>query len=210
MKLGDEVEINYRSYQLDSKASADARQNTVERLMAKYDISKEDAEKKVEEISTIGRECGVEFNYKTAQFCNTYDAHRLMKFAEAEYERSIVESLNNKLFDAYFTENLLLSDHNVLRKIAIESGIEPEAAELLLGSGRYGDDVKFDEYEAKKRGVRGVPYFVFGNLFSVPGALTTEGFKTALLHAINKEKETLKNPNDPRVCDKNGCHIERM
>lgn len=207
MGLESEVLINYRSYQLDPTAGSVAEITTSDRLMNKYGLTAEEAEEKIRGIEVLGREFGADFKYGASKFVSTFDAHRLMKYAEAEFDRDVVERLNNGLFEAYFIKNELLSDPEVLREIAVRSGLHPDGVTLVLESGRYGDEVRYDEREAAMRNIRGVPYILFDDLFAVPGALTTEGFKTALLKARNHQRE-MEDPS-PRQCeDSTICHEE--
>ncbi|MDE7459354.1 MAG: DsbA family protein, partial [Muribaculaceae bacterium] len=71
------------------------------------------------------------------------------------------------------------------------------------------DEVRFDEREAQMRGVHGVPYIVFNGGFAVPGAMTVEGFKSALERELKKqgaEKEAPKGER-PHVCGPDGCQL---
>lgn len=204
MGYENEVLINYRAFELDPSSGVTADRTTLERMMEKYNLSEEEAKGSIADIDTLGRECGIEFHYGTARYTNTFMAHRLMKYAEAEYDRDVTERLNNGLFEAYFVKNEELSDKDVLRRVAVESGLNEDGVTLVLESDRYGDDVRYDEREAAMRSVRGVPYIMFDELFAVPGALSTEGFKTALLKA--KEHERLSENPVPKECavsDKN-------
>ncbi|MDE6782164.1 MAG: DsbA family oxidoreductase, partial [Paramuribaculum sp.] len=180
MGLTDDVRIDYRAYELDPNAPKVVTGSTPERFARKYRLSLEDARKKVDEISALGREIGIDFRYATTQYSNTRDAHRLMKLAEAKYDRATVERLNEALFAAYFTENLVLADHAVLLDKAVSVGMNADEVKAVLDSDEYVDEVRLDEREAAMRGVRGVPYIVFGGIFAVPGAMEVAGFKMAL------------------------------
>ncbi|MDE5831833.1 MAG: hypothetical protein K2H64_02415 [Desulfovibrio sp.] len=86
--------------------------------------------------------------FRTAVFCNTRDAHRLMKFAYADYDNQIALDLNFALFAAYFTKNLILDDANLL-KIAADIGMGEQLAARVLNSDTYRADVIGDEREAR-------------------------------------------------------------
>ena len=68
----------------------------------------------------MGRREGIDFRYSTTRYTNTFDALRLTKYAQEQGHDEII----TKLFDAYFTRNLELSDHAVLKKIAAECGLD--------------------------------------------------------------------------------------
>lgn len=202
----DNVQIDYRAFELDPEASKEVVSSTPERFAKKYRLSLDEAKEQIEQISSLGRELGIDFKYATTRYSNTRDAHRLMKLAEARYDRAAVSRLNELLFKAYFVENLVLADHAVLLAKAIEAGMKEEEVKEVLESDKYDDEVRFDEREAMMRGVHGVPYIVFNGEFAVPGALTLDGFKSAVERTMKKVKE---NQPEERAhqCGPDGCQI---
>lgn len=205
--LTNDVQVDFRAFELDPTAPKEVTTTTPERFAKKYGLSLEDAKKQIEEISRLGREVGIDFRYATTLYSNTRDAHRLMKLAEAKYDRATVEKLNEALFAAYFTENLVLADHKVLLEKAISVGMNANEVKEVLESDKYDDEVRFDEREAAMRGVRGVPYIVFDGDFAVPGAMTVDGFKSALERALRKQEKNQDNGERAHVCGPDGCEL---
>ena len=116
-------------------------------------------------------ECGVAFRFDRVQLGNTFDAHRLAQAARgSECEDSLVEML----FAARFTEGRQLSDHEVLRDVAASAGLDEHITEKVLAGEAYADAVRADEAAAQELGVAGVPYFLIGGTWPVPGAQDTE------------------------------------
>ena len=208
LDMTDDVRIDYRAFELDPTAAREVVSSTPERFAMKYRLTVPQAEEQIEQISALGRECGIDFKYATTQYSNTFDAHRLMKLAEAKYDYSTVQKLNHLLFDAYFTKNLVLADHAVLESVAEQAGMDKGEVKDVLNSDRYADEVRFDEREAQMRGVHGVPYMVFNGQFAVPGAMTVEGMKMALEKARKKAEESYKMTTErPHVCGPDGCQL---
>ena len=202
----NDVRIDYRAYELNPEASREVVSSTPERFAEKYRLSLEGAKEQIEQISALGRELGIDFRYATTQYSNTRDAHRLMKLAEAKYDRETVHRLNESLFKAYFVENLVLADNAVLLSKAIEAGLKEDEVKDVLNSDLYDDEVRLDEREAMMRGVRGVPYIVFNGDFAVPGALTLDGFKNALERTLKKVNES--EPKErAHQCGPDGCQL---
>lgn len=208
LNLKDDVVIEYRAFELDPEAPKEVTSTTPERFAKKYHLTLKGAEEQIEQISSLGRELGIDFRYATTNYTNTRDAHRLMKLAEANYDRATVEALNKALFAAYFTENLQLSDHKVLLAKALEVGMKEHEVTEMLNSDKYDDEVRFDEREAVMRGVRGVPYIVFNGDFSVPGAISIDSFKDALKRSLKRQQESDDNNSErPHTCGPDGCQI---
>ena len=206
--LKDVVTIDYRAFELDPTAPKEVVSSTPERFAKKYRLPLEGAIQQIEEISSLGRELGIDFRYATTQYSNTRDAHRLMKLAEARYDRATVARLNEALFKAYFVENLVLADHNVLIDKAIAVGMKESEVKEVLESDMYDDEVRFDERDAAMRGVHGVPYIVFNGNFAVPGAMSVEGFEHALKRELKKQEKEVAEASAterPHQCGPDGC-----
>lgn len=207
--LTDDVNIDFRAFELDPTASKEVVSSTPERFAMKYRLSLEGARQQIEQISELGRELGIDFRYATTRYSNTRDAHRLMKLAEAKYDRATVGRLNEALFAAYFTENLVLADHQVLLDKAIAAGMKEEEVKEVLESNMYDDEVRFDEREAAMRGIHGVPYILFNGSFAVPGAMSIDAFKSALQRELKKQaaEADTKPTERPHVCGPDGCQL---
>lgn len=202
----DDVQIDYRAFELNLEASKEVETTTPERFAQKYRLTLDGAKEQIEQISSLGRELGIDFNYATTKYSNTRDAHRLMKLAEAKYDRATVARLNELLFKAYFVENLVLADHKVLMDKALEAGMKEDEVKEVLESDKYDDEVRFDEREAYMRGVHGVPYIVFNGEFAVPGALTTEGFESAIRRTMKRVEES-QPAERAHQCGPDGCKL---
>ena len=209
--LTDQVQIDLRAFELDPTAPKEVTTTTPERFAMKYRLSVDDAKQQIQQISDLGKELGIDFRYATTQYSNTFDAHRLMKLAEHEYDRSTVGRLNEALFAAYFTENLVLADHAVLLAKGVDAGMKEADVKRVLESDQYADEVRYDEREAQMRGVHGVPYIVFNGGFAVPGAMTVDGFKSALRREMRKQEEAAANTDEgverPHACGPDGCQL---
>lgn len=206
-ELGLKKEFNlvYRAFELNRNAPKETTETIPELIAKKYNLSAEEAAKRVEEIDKAGNEAGLVFRYATAKSSNTLDAHRLMKFAEDKYGEKVASALNEGLFEAYFTDNRRLSDHKVLMQLAVNAGMPTEEVSRVLNSKHYTEQVRHDENEAEHLGVRGVPFIVFDNKIAVPGAISTDDFKKVLKEIIN-DSEGEVNSEGP-VCNENGCKI---
>ena len=165
------------------------------------------AQERIESISQMGRAAGLDFHYSETRYTNTFDAHRLTKLA-GQKSPELADRLQERLYKAYFTEGLELADHAVLTRIAIEEGMDPSEVKQLLESERYADDVRLDEREAQRYGVHGVPYFVVGNKYAIPGALPVESMERVLKTVLDEEESAAKVAEQGMVCGPDGCRFE--
>ena len=96
-------------------------------------------------------------------------------------------NLQNKckeqLLKAYFIDGKNTADHELLTKIGINIGLNETEITETLNSNLYANEVNEDIYHAQQVGVKGVPFFVFGNKYAISGAQEPETFLGALQKA---------------------------
>lgn len=197
-EVGDKnISVEFKSFELDPEADVKVVSSTPERFALKYGLTLDAANERIEQISRMGRAEGIDFRYATTRYTNTFDALRLTKFAQANGHDEIV----TKFFDAYFTKNLELSDHAVLKKIAVECGLDAGEVDAVLASDRFAADVRADEAQAARLGIHAVPYFIVGGKYGLSGAQPVEIFKQAITDALAAENF------GGMACGADGCHF---
>ncbi|MEO9132264.1 MAG: DsbA family oxidoreductase, partial [Sphingomonas sp.] len=108
---------------------------------------------------------------------NTFDAHRLLHWAEIEGRQS---ALKHALFEANFTKGQNPSDHDVLVGIAEQAGLDPVAARGVLESGAYAAEVREAEALWQSRGISAVPAVIINDKYLISGGQPPEAFEKAL------------------------------
>jgi predicted DsbA family dithiol-disulfide isomerase len=180
----DEVEVRYRSFELDPSAAAEAEGPAAERLASKYGISVEQAEASQAQLTAMAAAEGLEYHLDRTRGGNTFDAHRLLQLA---VERGVQPEVKERLMRGYFTESEPVGDRETLVSLAAEAGLDADEARAALQSDAYADAVREDESLAARIGIQGVPYFVLGRRFGVSGAQPAE----LLLEALERSWEAL-------------------
>src|SRR6478735_1461999 len=79
----DDVQVEFKSFELDPNAPVDTGKTINEALAAKYGMTIEQAKQANEGIGQQAASVGLSFNFDDMKPTNTFDAHRLAKFAEA-------------------------------------------------------------------------------------------------------------------------------
>jgi predicted DsbA family dithiol-disulfide isomerase len=162
-----EVEIIWRSYELDPRAPKVQPLSAQEVLARKYRVSAEQANAMNDRMKAEGRKEGLEMAPEKIRMVNTFDAHRLSHHAATEGKR---EEMVERLFHAYHIEGALLSDTDVLVGLARDVGLKPEPARMVLEGDQYSDDVRADENRAAEFGISGVPFFAIDEKYGISGA----------------------------------------
>ncbi len=117
---------------------------------------------------------------------STYDAHRLVHLATARGRGDVARELAMK---AFVTEQESPTDHDVLRRLGAEAGLEVEAVEALLGSDDHGYDVRVDEATAAQIGFGDAPYLVVDRKYGVGGPQPSAVYTSALQYARDHADE---------------------
>ncbi|MXO66873.1 DsbA family oxidoreductase [Altericroceibacterium endophyticum] len=107
---------------------------------------------------------------------NTFAAHRLLRWALAEYGPAAQTGLKLALFRAHFQARRNVSDHAVLLDLVESEGMDREAAQAALRDDALATAVRMEEQRSASAGIRSVPAFVFNDRYLVPGAQTPEIF----------------------------------
>jgi predicted DsbA family dithiol-disulfide isomerase len=172
-----EVEITWRSFQLDPSALRDPDQTVTERLAGKYGVSLQQAAAMNERVSGLAAHEGLDYRLDQARGGNTFDAHRLIHLAAS---RGLQQEMEERLFHAYFTEGKAIGDVETLVALAAEVGLDTDEARTVLTGDAYADAVRADERRARVLGITGVPFFVLDEKYGVSGAQPAEVLREVL------------------------------
>ncbi|MDZ7780584.1 MAG: DsbA family oxidoreductase [Gemmatimonadota bacterium] len=162
-----DVDIVWRSFELDPAESTEPAEALDEALAAKYGTPIENARAMLEQMARTGAEEGLELNFDVARRGNTLDAHRLLHFAAG---RGMQPEMKERLFRAYMTEGVPIADRGELARLAGELGLDAHEVGAMLETDQFVDEVRADQLRARQLGIRGVPFFVFAGRVGVSGA----------------------------------------
>ena len=203
----DEVEVTYRSFELDPAAPAQRTGTHDEHLARKYGMTVERAHQLNEQMTQTAAGEGLEFHFERIRGGNTFDAHRLLHHAAAEGKQL---ELKERLLLATFTEGEPIADRAALARLAKEIGIDD--ADEVLASDRYSDNVRADEQQAAAYGISGVPFFVVDGKYGVSGAQPADLLLEVLDRAYGDSRPlTMVEQTEPSVdgaiCDDDSCAV---
>jgi len=203
----DSVVTVYKSFELDPNESSSKQEKTLEMLAKKYQMSLDQALSMTAQVSEQARQAGLTFNFENMISINTFDAHRLIQLAQSKGNAT---GAVEKLFKAYFTDNIDVSNHEELVALAVASGLEETEVRSVLSSNSFSEEVRADEQEARQLGISGVPFFVVNRKYAISGAQPINVFLDTLNKAWSEQQNTgfIKVDGDGESCDPdNGCSI---
>jgi len=174
-RFDGEVDVTWRSFELDPTAPAIREHTATEHLAAKYGMSHEQAEASHAQMTELAAQEGLEYHFERARGGNSFDAHRLLHLAA---ENGLQNEAMERVMRGYFTDGVPIGDREALIALGEELGLE-NARQSLEGDD-YADAVRADEELAHRIGINGVPFFVLDRRYGVSGAHPAESLVQAL------------------------------
>jgi predicted DsbA family dithiol-disulfide isomerase len=177
---GEGVEVRWRAYQLAPRLPADGI-DRAQYYQSKFGSDGKTVPKRIaEEAATEG----LTFNFAAiSRMPNTFLGHRLMVFAEESQGPAVQHRLAEVLFRAYFQEGRDVGNLGVLLQAAAAAGLDAAAAEAWLATDAGSARVQAELDRAVDLGIQGVPCFVLGGAFPIPGAQTVDVMTTFIERA---------------------------
>jgi len=204
----DEVEVVWRSFELDPSAPPSAPQQGAyaERIATKYGCTESDAQAMIDNMTETAAHEGLDFRFDLARPGNTFDAHRLLHLALVHGRQ---DQLKERLDRATFSEGSPVSEHAALRALAIEVGLPDQEVDAVLASDLYSDEVRADEAQARAYGISGVPFFVVDGRYGISGAQPADALRQVLDQAWSERAPlTLVTPGGGAPgCEGDSCIV---
>ena len=202
----ENIEVVWKSFQLDPTTVTDPSLNSVEHLAHRKGWSTQQALETTAHVANIAKQVGLDFHFDKAVVANSFDAHRLSHLAKKYGKQN---ELEEKLFKAYFTDGKNTADHSTLLQIGKELGIDEKEISEVLNNTTYSNEVEQDIIEAQHIGVRGVPFFVLDRKYAVSGAQESNTFLGALTKAYEEHTNGVIEPiasGNSCGCGDEGCN----
>jgi len=150
-----EVQVTWRSFELNPQAAFRPGRPMAEQLAAKYGGTVDDARRRLHEMDELAASVGLDFDLAATTGGNTFDAHRLLHLAR---RHGLGAAAKEALLHAYFVERLPIADPEVLAPAVEACGVPRDEIDEVLGSDRYAEEVRAEEAEAAELGATGVPF----------------------------------------------------
>jgi predicted DsbA family dithiol-disulfide isomerase len=175
-----EVNLTWRSFELDPDAPAESPGNGAAMLSQKYGVPLERAHEMQQNVAQIAAADGLEYDLEHARIGSSFDAHRLVHLAA---RHGLQDAMKERLFRARFTEGRLISDLETLVQLGSEVGLDAAEVRAMLAVDDFANDVRDDEATAHALGISGVPMFVVDRAYGMSGAQPAEQLLGLLEHA---------------------------
>ena len=204
----DEVEVVYRSFELDPTAPHHGHELSTGVIARKYGRTEAEMRLMQQQLIDLAAEEGLAFRLFETVHTNTVDAHRLLHLALETGGSALQRELNEALLSAYFEQAQDVGDHDVLTKVAVGTGLDEARVRAVLAGQEYAEAVAADVAQARAFGATGVPFFVIDRAYGVSGAQPAEVFAQVLDQAWSESHPVLQSlGGDAEACGPDGCAI---
>ena len=203
----DEVEVHWRSFQLDPGAPTEPTEGTGAMLARKYGQSPEGAKQMQDRVEAVAAEDGLIYRLSETLHLNTVDAHRLIHLGHEQGGNDLQGRVKEALLKAYFTDARNVANHAVLREVGVGAGLDATRVDEVLAGSEYAAEVHADMEQAHAYGATGVPFFVVDQKYGVSGAQPVEAFTQVLERAWADSHPAIEMVGAGEECGPDGCAI---
>ncbi len=183
------AELHFQPFELNPQMPAEG-QDAIEHLTEKYGMSADQARAGGEAIRQRGESVGFTFDMgKRSRVWNTFDAHRLLHWAELEGPARQI-ALKKALLKAYFTDGENPSDVEVLVRLAGEVGLATARARQILASDDYAQATRQRERMYMDAGIHSVPAIIINDQHLISGGQPVDVFERALRQIAGAQPAT--------------------
>ncbi|MBM0236316.1 DsbA family oxidoreductase [Micromonospora sp. ATA32] len=177
-----DVTIRYRPFQLDPTPVTEPKP-LVEALAAKFG-GRERADAMFAQVTQVAEGVGLRLDFDRAVAANTFDAHRLVRFAT---DRGRSAEMVDALYRAHFTDGVDVGSRDALVGLAAGIGLDEDETRGYLDSDAGTEDTAAELAAAHQLGVTSVPTFVLAGKYAVTGAQEPETLLAALKEVESRE-----------------------
>lgn len=177
--LTGQVHLRAHSFELDPTSPTDSVKDSVAHLVEAKGMPEAKVREMESQIQQMAQEMGREYVIGRPM-ANTRAVHRVMQAVGEARGIDAATEFFLQLQRGYFTGTVNPFETEVVIARAVESGLEESVARAAHAGDTHDAQVEQDVREAAAMGARGVPFFLFNDKYTAPGALPLESFRQAL------------------------------
>jgi predicted DsbA family dithiol-disulfide isomerase len=175
-----QAELHFQPFELNPHMP-EGGEDLGEHLGKKYGSSAEQQAQMYQNIKARGAEVGFEFHPTgRGRIFNTFDAHRLLHWAEVKGSPDAQHRLKKAFLEAYQGRGEVIESHEVLLNIVQSLGMDVQAARAILTSDTYAEEVRAKENFYTSAGIHSVPAVIINDRHLISGGQPAQVFAQAL------------------------------
>ncbi len=175
-----DVELHFQPFELNPHMPPGG-QDITEHLTQKYGSTPEQQLAIREAIRQRGAEVGFTFRPQGRdRIYNTFNAHRLLHWADVEGRPGQQPALKKALLKAYFTDGQSPESHDVLLQAVVDAGLDVARGREVLASSEFTAEVRAEQQLFLNAGIHSVPAVIFNRQHLISGGQPVDVFEDAL------------------------------
>jgi predicted DsbA family dithiol-disulfide isomerase len=190
---GDEdapqVTVTFHSFELSPDTPVDFDGEEIDFRAGHKGLPREQVVEMLDNVTNVAKNAGLEYRFDMLKHTNTVKAHELLHHAKDQGRQHEMEE---RLMSAYFTEGKHVGRIDDLVELAVEVGLDADAARDALDSAKHLPAVRQDQAQARAYGIQGVPFFVIDGQYGISGAQPPAAFEN-VIRDVWAEKNADKN-----------------
>jgi len=182
-----QLQVHWHPFELDPTLAPEGEDKQA-RYLKKFGPQFKMMEQRLHEV---GKDVGIYFKTE-GMVGKTINSHRLVEYVHEELGWQKANELIEVLFKGYFEQSQNITNLNWLADCYIQvnpSGDGAKVLEFLKGDAKR-EQVQSEAMNWARRGIGGVPYFIFEGKLGVSGAQESDLFKELLEDLVSKQKPT--------------------
>jgi len=182
------VEVRWMPFELNPDLPPEGKEQA-KHLAEVYGRSPEEVAAMREQMRATAARAGFPMDYAgqgeepPAMMWNTFEAHKLLRWALAEAGPEAQTGLKVALLKAHFQQSRNVSDREVLLGIAEAEGFDRARAAEALADEALAIAVRAEEARGRQAGINSVPSFVVAGKYLIQGAREPEDYAQMLRQA---------------------------
>ncbi|HEX7353048.1 DsbA family oxidoreductase [Brachybacterium sp.] len=177
--LTGQVHIRAHSFELDPTSPTDSVKDNIAHLVEAKGMDEAKVREMEAQIQEMAKEMGRE--YVTGRpMANTRGVHRVMQALGEAHGIDAATGFFMELQRGYFTGTADPFEAEAVIARAVEAGLDEQVARDAHAGKTHDEKVEAEVREAASMGARGVPFFLFNDKYTAPGALPEDAFRQAL------------------------------
>lgn len=185
-KIGDRADVSVRWHPFElAPGMPPEGQNVADYTRERYGATPEQSLANRKRLTDLGTSLGIDFRFSAeSRIYNTRRAHQLIAWAGEQGRQT---AMKMGMFKAYFTDQLNVSDTDVLLNAAEQAGFDRGQAQSALDNPALADQVERELDYWRDQNITGVPAFIINGKYMIPGAQDADTFVQILDRVMAKE-----------------------
>jgi len=184
-----EVEVRWMPFELNPSMPAEGK-SQARHLAEVYQRSAEEVTEMRERLLEVAEKVGFSMDYDgegegpEPMMWNTFEAHKLLRWALTVEGMEAQTALKLALFRAHFQQRRRIGRREVLLDVAENLGFDRKAMEEALDDEALGIAVRMEERRAAEANISSVPSFIVNGRYLIPGAQEPEVYRETLRKVV--------------------------